>query len=141
MTAQTQTKVFYSPVTLQVVDYVHPVTGRGAYSNKSIFELDLGYPDVEVCEEMEAVQRIDEGSITDPVEIEQDDFTWFLECLPPLSWTNYGHTESFKMSEFKTGNVTQITARIGTRYFKFNGMCNMLHENIIKKIKKQFPDV
>ena len=41
-----------------------------------------------------------------------------LNVLPPVGWTTKAGVESFRISERIWGNITDIYARLGNRYFK-----------------------
>ena len=46
-------------------------------------------------------------------EIEEEEYNYFLECLPPMGWSSYG----FAMSEFTSGNITSGFFNTAGRWF------------------------
>ena len=46
-------------------------------------------------------------------EIEEDEYYYFLEVLPPMAWEHHG----FAMCEFTSGNVTSAFYNIRGRFF------------------------
>ena len=71
--------------------------------------------------------------ITPPQRITADAFFEALGALPPEDWQRRGHSESFKMSEYYTGQVTTIYSRIGNNFYTFRDMASLTHEQIIAK--------
>lgn len=59
-----------------------------------------------------------------------------LEVLPPKEWINDSDGESFKMSERLHGNITDIFARIGNRYFTLTDDFRTPHSEIMRRCKK-----
>ena len=69
----------------------------------------------------EAWKAIDETALAkyrkDVSEITEARFMDALNVLPPVGWTTRQGVESFKISERLWGNITDIYARLGDRYF------------------------
>lgn len=51
-------------------------------------------------------------------EVDEARFMDALNVLPPVGWTTNAGVESFRISERLWGNLTDIYARLGDRYFK-----------------------
>lgn len=116
----------------QTIDTI--IDGKGTYSGETLEEVRLRYPDVVVMSFDEAYKRY-ENSFAEqpPEEITEKEFWYFLEVLPPCSWTRQHDSESFYMSEFTCGDVTLHLVRIGTRYFKAQDHVMKNHADRVKK--------
>ena len=68
-----------------------------------------------------------------PQEITEERFWYFLEVLPPVAWVRAGETESFKVSEFTCGQITQICCRIGNKYYGLSDDASLPHAEIVKR--------
>lgn len=78
-------------------------------------------------------------AVTAPEEIDVNAFHNAAgQSFPLLNWrNNVEHdTESFMFSEMVCGNVTEIYARIGVRYFRMQDHSNLNHDEIITKAKE-----
>ena len=84
----------------------------------------------------EAMERHEAAAKTAPVEITERKFTEMLCVLPPVRWHNDGATESFKMSERKTGFITGIYVRLGDRYFSFDDDITLPHEECCNRVRE-----
>lgn len=83
----------------------------------------------------DAQARIEAGSKTEPRQIDEQDFDYALNVLPPRQWVNAGGGESFKMSERTNGRITAIYARLGTTYWKFDDDFNLPHSEIMARVQ------
>lgn len=83
----------------------------------------------------EAAQRYEDSFKSEPVEITEKDWTYALECLPPVGWKHGDGGESFKMMERTAGNVTAIYVRIGERHFQFNDNIRTPHPDCVKRVR------
>ena len=113
-------------------------------------EIEGGYIGQHSLETLEQIQLRHEGAllgdfatvhaerqammITEPVSIPEDDFIQALECLPPEGWVRNRHTESFKMSEYYSGSITEIYARFGDTYWCFKDLATKTHNEIMHKV-------
>jgi hypothetical protein len=63
-----------------------------------------------------------------------------LEVLPPMNMQRGKDSSSFMMSEYWSGNITRIFARIGSgdksRYFEMRDVDTLTHEEITVKCKE-----
>lgn len=46
-------------------------------------------------------------------EVQEDEYFYFLECMPPMDFNG----SAFSMREFSTGNLTNAFARFGDRFY------------------------
>ena len=58
-----------------------------------------------------------------------------LCALPPQNWIQKENTESFIFSEYYSGTITDIYARINDKYYTLRDSANLTHNQIINKIK------
>lgn len=58
-----------------------------------------------------------------------------LEVLPPLDWRGTADSQSFKLSEMYSGNITDIFAQCGARYFQMRNHVTITHNEIMEKVK------
>lgn len=107
---------------------------RGLYSSATRAELQAKYPGLEVCTRDEYREQATAAARKPPVEIDQEEFDRLLNVLPPQGWTNRGGSESFKLSEYYTLDVTTICARIGDRYFQMRDRAGLRHEDIVAAV-------
>ena len=79
------------------------------------------HPTAEVMPLDEAATRSESQWIGPVQEITRARYWDMLECLPPMRWKHFPDAETFYMSEFTSGNVTEHFCRIGhdpdARYF------------------------
>lgn len=126
-------KVFFDPVDKSCIDGIRP-DGFGQYSGKTLEELSFERGvDLVVMGGNEAYLIYCDKFKTEPVEITEEQFRYFLEVLPPCKWVRNGDTESFFMSERTAGNITAHLVRIGKRYYKFEDEDTLSHEDKVRK--------
>ena len=70
-------------------------------------------------------------------EITAERFNDMLEVLPPLGWvfSESGREQSFKLMEMYCGNVTDIFAKSGDRYFQLRDHVTLPHGDIMKQVR------
>ncbi|MBS0057802.1 hypothetical protein, partial [Yersinia sp. Marseille-Q3913] len=76
-------------------------------------------------------------AITAPIEITLSAFMDAISKMVPLDWQGDVNSESFKLAEMYCGNVTDIYAKVGDRYFEFRDVVTLSHEEIIEQIEKE----
>ena len=78
--------------------------------------------------------------LTAPVEIDVHAFHDALGLMYPLNWSTSesGGWETFMLQEMVCGDVTEIYARCGARYFRLRDVCNLSHAQIKTRIKEKF---
>ncbi|TDN51509.1 hypothetical protein [Scandinavium goeteborgense] len=82
-----------------------------------------------------------EGSyIAAAKEIDVHAFHDALGQMPPLNWAcgNEGETETFMLAEMICGNVAEIYARSGVRYFRLRDYANLGHAAILTRVKEVY---
>ncbi|HBU5820741.1 hypothetical protein HCO69_19205 [Pantoea sp. LS15] len=79
-------------------------------------------------------------AVTKPAEIDVHAFHDALGLMYPLNWSTSenGEWETFMMAEMTCGEVTEIYARTGARYFRLRDVCHLNHEQIKTRIKEAF---
>lgn len=78
----------------------------------------------------------DDAYRTEPEQITEEEWIEALEVLPPMKWGRALGVESFRMSEFYSGNITSIYARVGDSCWKFRDDAYMPIEEISRRIHK-----
>ena len=75
-----------------------------------------------------------------PEEIDVHAFHDALGLMYPLNWSTSesGSWETFMLQEMVCGDVTEIYARCGARYFRLRDVCNLSHAQIKTRIKEEF---
>jgi len=126
---------YYQPSTQTVIDTIHPITGVGVWSKKTLAETQAEYDGAEVWDFDKAIEHKQNEAKTAPKEISAERFEEMLYVLPPVGWKNEGGAESFKMSERWSGNITGIYCRIGERFFEFLDDISLSHDAICKRCK------
>lgn len=117
------TACWYVPGETHIVDLIHPDDGLTLHYKEDAAAVQARYQgarrmsceDAWTCIDMAAHARYCTG-IT---EVSEDQFLDALNVLPPAGWTTRRGVESFRISERIWGNITDIYARLGERYFKF----------------------
>lgn len=107
---------------------------RSAVYGKTLEQYQEEDPAVELMDYSELEALAESRMTTDPVEITKEQFWDRLEVLPPCSWVRNGHDESFYMSEFLCGRVTEHLVRIGDRYFSFSSPVMSSHFDRTAKV-------
>jgi hypothetical protein len=109
---------------------------RSQYGRSTLEQLKERYgPTVEEGDLYVAIALIEDAHTTEPVEIDGDRWTYFLEVLPPNKWVNQGETESFQSVEYQTFTITQICVRVGDRRFAFDHRHGITHTEAVEKVR------
>ena len=74
---------------------------------------------------------------TDVSEITLTAFMDAIAVMYPNDWQGDAHCETFKLAEMVCGDVTDIYAKVGERYFTFRDKASMTHTAIIARITKE----
>lgn len=114
---------------------LRPADGKyiGRYSGETLTDYQAKDSDVVLMTLDEFAEALEKRLTTDPVEITEKDYWYYLEVLPPCSW-HCGDSESFYMSEFISGRVTKHLVRLGKRYFSFDAPVMRNHHDRVKKV-------
>lgn len=107
----------------------------GRFSGESCAQLAARYR----CEIVEMkwedlINQQESALRTEPKEITQEQWTEALEVLPPMNWGRWLGVESFCMSEFYSGNMTNIYAKCNGRYWSFMDSADIGGEAIARKV-------
>ena len=77
------------------------------------------------------------AAIAAPTEIDVHAFHDALGMMYPLNWrsSEKDECETFMLAEMYCGNVTEIYARIGIRYYRMRDYSNLDHTEILARVK------
>lgn len=132
--------VYYSPSRLTTIDTIHWFTGLTMYCQKTYATVVEEYSDAVLIHVDEAILIMEEANIDKvATSITKSQFWNALECLPPENWVCREYTESFKMCEYWSGQITSIYVRIGEEYFTFRDRASMTHDQIVAKTREGMP--
>lgn len=107
----------------------------GRFSGESREELGARYRCELVEMDWEELTAQQESAMrTDPKEITEAQWTEALEVLPPLNWGRWLGVESFAMSEFYSGRMTNIYAKLNGKFWQFMDDAYMGGEAIARKV-------
>jgi hypothetical protein len=123
------------------VDFINPETGRTFINGDTPEQCAQRHPGAVMMPvaQYEAQQMAHRESLmTDPEEIDADRWWYLLEVLPPLDWRGGLGTESFKMSEFQTMDLTTCAVRVGSRYFTALRPVATTHEQLVALVCSLF---
>lgn len=128
------THVFYSASQNCIIDTCTDENPPRSHVNgHTLAEIRTRYPDAVYMEWEKASKIMDEKNRIPVREITMEQWWEMLEVLPPEGWKQTGSNESFKMMEHWSGNITDIYARIGDRYFVLRDDCFMKHDEVIRR--------
>lgn len=108
---------------------------RGFVSGETQAELADRYPDVQVIDVDGFWTMHSNAWRTEPEPSTEENFTFSLECMPPLDWETVRGIESFKMEERVSGNITRIHACKDDRYWTFLDRDDLTPDEIASKIE------
>ena len=116
------TECWFVPGETTIVDLIHPDDGLTLHYEEDTAAIRARYAEARRMTCDEAWTAIDTAALarykTGIVEIDEARFMDALNVLPPVGWTTKAGVESFRISERIWGNITDIYARLGDRYFK-----------------------
>ncbi len=116
------TECWYVPGETTVLDLIHPDDGLTLHCSENEIQVRERYPLAQRMAFEEAWKLADAAGAArykrDVSEVTEAEFTDALNVLPPVGWTSRNGVESFRISERLWGNLTDIYARLGYRYFK-----------------------
>jgi hypothetical protein len=135
MTYDENTECFYTPGTPGIIDIIDPRTNKGEYSREDLEDTRKRHPQAEIGNFDEICAAQADFWIKPPVEIDEARYDEMLNVLPPADWVHSGHTESFKMIERTSGNVTGIYCRVGEKFFHLENSITMRHHEIVALCK------
>jgi len=136
--------VFSVPGRYGVVDFALPREDGVLVSScerETLEQIQLRYPGAVLMTYDEAVAAHAEFMKVAPSEIDKERFFDMLEVLPPVNWVRHDNSESFKMLERSSGDITGIFVRIGSRYFSMEDSTHLPHGIIVEMVYNAFPDL
>lgn len=80
----------------------------------------------------------EKAAVSAPEVIDVHAFHDALGVMYPMNWrsSEEGERETFMLAEMFCGNVTEIFARIGIRYFRMRDYSNLDHAAILARVKE-----
>lgn len=80
----------------------------------------------------------EKAAVKAPAEIDVHAFHDALGLMYPINWhcSDDGECETFMLAEMVCGNVTEIYARIGIRYYRMRDYSNLDHADILARVKE-----
>ncbi|ECY8213049.1 TPA: hypothetical protein ACOXFC_003320 [Salmonella enterica] len=80
----------------------------------------------------------EQAAVKVPAEIDVHAFHDALGLMYPMNWrsSENGECETFMLAEMICGNVTEIYARIGIRYYRMRDYSNLDHAEILARVKE-----
>lgn len=109
-------------------------------TSKTLEELNAHGDSWELVTVEEATERFGRENYQPVSEITEARFTDMLEVLPPLDWRGTPDSQSFKLMEMYSGNITDIFAQYGTRFFQLRHHVTLTHEEIMVKVRAFIAD-
>jgi len=82
-------------------------------------------------------QQREKDARTEVTEINLQTFMDAISVMYPRDWCGDVECESFKLAEMYCGEVTDIYAKVGERYFKFRDVVSLPHNAILARIDKE----
>jgi hypothetical protein len=135
----TPTHCFHVPGRTNIIDLA-TADNRGMYSGETLEQLQKEYPGTQLMDIDAADAMVEKAKhekyVYGPIEITEERFTEMLEILPPVGWKRSAGSQSFKMSERMTGNLTAIFCEIGGRYFELCDDTRNSHEWIVRQCQQ-----
>lgn len=132
------THCWYVAGETHIVDLIHPDDGLTLYAREDAGQVQARHPDAQrmSCDDafaaIEAVANIKYKA--DVVEITAEHFHDALNVLPPVGWTTRQGVESFRISERIWGNITDIYAHAGQRYFKLSDDIRLSPDSVAARV-------
>ena len=126
--------VYYDIVKNIVIDTINK-DGLTSINKKTYDQVRLENENVVIMDIDRACKMIDDKNKTKPKEIDYQQFEDMLCALPPENWIQKENSESFIFSEYYSGTITDIYARINEKYYTFRDSSKLTHNQIINKIK------
>ena len=115
------TECWYVPGETHIVDVIHPDDGLTLHLTEDAAQIRARHPDAQRMTCDDAWKAADAVGLelyrNEVSEISEERFNDALNVLPPVGWTTRMGVESFRISERIWGNITDIYARLGDRYF------------------------
>jgi hypothetical protein len=83
-------EAFAEPLASNIIDVINPHTGRGAYSDETLEQVQIRYPSAQRynLDQWIKDKETRENFSVEWVETTEEAYTWGLECLPPALWAD-----------------------------------------------------
>ncbi len=128
-------QAYYVPGQPGIIDYVHPRTGRAAFSGDTLEELEVRYPGIKIGS-FDMCVEWSENYHRKPVTRSTHTKFWeMLTILPPEDWHHGPREESFKMMEYTSGSITSIWACVDGSYYHLADSYTLPHTEIVKRCR------
>lgn len=132
------TECWYVPGETHIVDLIHPDDGLTLHYEEDEAAIRARYAGALRMTCDEAWTAIDAAALakykSGLVEVDEARFMDALNVLPPVGWTTKAGVESFRISERIWGNITDIYARLGHRYFKLGDHIRMPASTVAERV-------
>jgi len=129
-------KAFYVAGADHIIDIARP-DGRSLHYGRTLEEVRALNPGADLvllddaAKQARAARRA--KYLTAPVPVTQEEWDYWLGCLPPDQWITRSAAETFKLAERTTDDLTRICCRVGERYWSFIGEIALSHDEIVKR--------
>lgn len=135
-------KAFYVPNQPWFVDYaIERADGVmvSELAGLTLEQIKAKYPGAILITCQQAQNAIESLCKTVPRPIDDVDFEYAQTALANYGHCQSGDTESFMLTEHKSGRVTAIYARIGAHCWTFNDVCDLSHAAIVERVLNAQP--
>lgn len=106
----------------------------GQYLGQTIDQVRVDYPDAQLGECADVNAATEAMLKTLPVEISEDQYIEMFELAPPRDWRQNQRGASFKFCEPLNGRITSIFAVVQGKFYTFNDLVTLSHEEIVAKV-------
>lgn len=94
-----------------------------------------------IANDFDTIFNIREGLfVTLPEKISEEDYNYYLNCMPPINYSIAGAYESFQLCEKVTENIAFICVKYNNIYYKFQDYKQLNHDQIIKRVTEYYKD-
>ncbi|WP_426575602.1 hypothetical protein ACP179_01775 (plasmid) [Xenorhabdus stockiae] len=131
-----QQMVFYVPGELWPVAVAILVNEKYVTSGgQSLDQVKQRYPGCELMSYENAYRAINDAAKRPVERVSAAKYIDQLEVLPPLDRQGDYGSESFKIREMYTGNITDIYVKIGTEHFTLRDHVSLSHSEIRQRVR------
>lgn len=124
---------YYVPGAFNIIDVINPLSGLTVFTKETHDEVRKRHPSAIRTTVDDASKLINGSAKSEPQEITHEEWDDALNVLPPLRWINRMGAETFRMSEFYCGTVTNTYVRIGERYAKWRDDISVTHDELARR--------
>lgn len=136
-------KVFYVPGHTSIIDYARqlaPGAWIAQHSGLMLPELHMRHPEAVLGDEESFLIDQDRAFSTAPEQTTEARYDFALARRGTIDFAAENGSESFKLADFKVGNITTIYVRWAGRYWTFTGLATLPHFLIIRRVALHAPD-